>query len=286
MTWASSSIDNLRRVFREGFSAQDIAEPLLSFDASTSAAEVLRTVERRDFDVVGVRQEGCVVGYAERGDLGPATLGDRLRPFDGSLLISDSTPLAEVVLGLATSPRLFVRVLGAVGGIVTMSDLQKPPLRMWLFGMVTLIEMRISRLIEQMCPGDSWKRHVSEGRLQKAEALLEERRRRNQSLELIDCLQISDKGQIIARSEQIRNLTRFTSRRQVEEAIKALESLRNNLAHSQDILSCDWETIVWLCQDVDGVIRGTQQVQQVLEGKPAGSESLRESRDLPESGSL
>jgi hypothetical protein len=212
-------------------------------------------MERSDFDVVGVRQEGCVVGYAERADLGGAALGDRLRPFDESLLIPDSAPLADVVLGLAKSPRLFVRVLGAVGGILTMSDLQKPPLRMWLFGMVTLIEMRISRLIEQMCPGDSWKRHVSEGRLQKTEALLEERRRRNQSLELIDCLQISDKGQIIARNEEIRSLTRFTSRRQVEEAIKALESLRNNLAHSQDILSCDWETIVWLCQDVDGVSR-------------------------------
>jgi len=26
----------------------------------------------------------------------------------------------------------------------------------------------------------------------------------------------------------------------MEEAIKALESLRNNLAHSQDILSSDW----------------------------------------------
>ena len=159
-----------------------------------------------------------------------------------------------------------MRVLGAVGGIITMSDLQKPPVRMWLFGMITLIEMRISRLIEQMCPGDSWKQHVSEGRLQKAEALLEERRRRNQSLELIDCLQFSDKGQIIARNEEIRNLTRFTSRRQVEEAIKALESLRNNLAHSQDILSCDWETIVMLCRDLEGVIGGTEQVQHVLEG--------------------
>ena len=206
----------------------------------------MRVTETHDFDVVGVRQEGCVVGYAERGDLGQEACGEHLRPFDESLLISDSAPLADVVLGLAKSPRLFVRVLGAVGGIITMSDLQKPPVRMWLFGMVTLIEVRISRLIEQMCPGDSWKQYVSESRLQKADALLEERRRRNQSLELIHCLQFSDKGQIIARNEEIRTLTRFTSRRQVEEAIKALESLRNNLAHSQDILSCDWETIVML----------------------------------------
>ena len=200
-----------------------------------------------------------------------ATVGqEHVRPFDESLLISDSAPLENVVFGLAKSPRLFVRVLGIVGGIITMSDLQKPQVRMWLFGLVTLIEMRISRLIDQMCPGDSWKQYVSESRLQKADALLEERRRRNQSLELVDCLQFSDKGQIVARNEEIRNLTRFTSRRQVEEAIKALESLRNNLAHSQDILSCDWTTIVMLCQDLEGVISGTELVQQVLEGKPNG----------------
>jgi len=270
MTWASSSIQNLRRVFMEGFAARDIAESLLSFDASTSATEVRRIMEKRDFDAVGVRQDGCVVGYAERGDLDGVACGERIRPFEEPLLISDSAPLAEVVLGLAKSPRLFVRVLGAVGGIVTTSDLQKPPVRMWLFGMITFIEMRISRLIERMCPGESWKQHVSEGRLQKAEALLEERRRRNQSLGLIDCLQFSDKGQIIARNEEIRSLTRFRSRRQMEEAIKALESLRNNLAHSQDILACDWETIVVLCRDLEGVIEGTAQVQQVLEGKPTG----------------
>ena len=266
MTWTSSSVENLRRVFREGFAARDIAEPLLSFDASTSAAEILRVMERHDFDVVGVRKDGCVVGYTERSDPHERACGEHLRPLADSDLISDSAPLTDVVLGLTKTPRLFMRVLGAVGGIITMSDLQKPPVRMWLFGMITLIEMRISRLIEQMCPGDSWKQYVSESRLQKAAALLEERRRRNQSLELVDCLQFSDKGQIIARNEEIRKLTKFTSRRQVEEAIKALESLRNNLAHSQDILTCDWETIVVLCRDLEGLIEGTEQVQRALGG--------------------
>jgi hypothetical protein len=31
-------------------------------------------------------------------------------------------------------------------------------------------------------------------------------------------------------------------------AVKRLEQLRNNLAHAQDILSCDWETIVQLAE--------------------------------------
>jgi hypothetical protein len=160
--------------------------------------------------------------------------------------------------------------LGCVGGIVTLSDLQKPPVRMWLFGMITLVEMRMGRLVEQLCAGDSWRAFLSEGRLQKAETLLEERRRRNQNLRLIDCLQFSDKAQIIARNEAIRRLTRFTSRRQVEEACKALESLRNNLAHSQDIIANDWEIVSLLATNIDGVIFGTEQVQQAIRGGPRG----------------
>ena len=268
MSATTSSTENLRRVFMEGFTARDIAEPLLSFDASTSAAAAVQAMDRHDYDALGVRQDGYVAGYAVRGELGEDACGQYFRPFEESQLVSESAPLADVVLRLSKSPRLFVWVLGAVGGIITLSDMQKPPVRMWLFGMITLIEMRLSRLIKQMCPGESWKKQVSEGRLQKAESLLEERRRRNQSLELLDCLQFSDKGQIVARNEQIRTLTRFPSRRQVEEEIKALESLRNNLAHSQDILSCDWETIVVLCQDLEGVIEGSEQVRHVLAGTP------------------
>ena len=262
MNWNASTIENLRRVFTEGFAARDIAEPLLSFDATTTTSEVLKLMECRNFDVVGVRQEGVVVGYVERDDLCGATCGERIRAIEAP--IPDAASLADVVLALVESPRLFVRVLGAVGGIVTMSDLQKPPVRMWLFGMVTLMEMRISRLIELKCKDGSWKTFLSESRLQKAEALLEERKRRNQSLELIDCLQISDKGQIIARNEELRRLTRMESRREAERVIKMLESLRNNLAHSQDIIACDWETIVGLCRDMERVISGTDEVQQAL----------------------
>jgi hypothetical protein len=121
---------------------------------------------------------------------------------------------------------------------------------MWVFGMVTLIEMRCLELIEQHCPGDTWKEHVSEGRLQKAQTLLDERSRRNQTVRLIDCLQFSDKGQIIARHEGLRQQTIFTSRRQAEEATKKLEQLRNNIAHAQDLSQDDMETIVQLCEFV------------------------------------
>lgn len=69
MNWNASTAENLRRVFTEGFAARDVAEPLVSFDAATATSEVLALMDRRDFDVVGVRSEGLVVGYVARGDL-------------------------------------------------------------------------------------------------------------------------------------------------------------------------------------------------------------------------
>ncbi len=73
---------------------------------------------------------------------------------------------------------------------------------------------------------------------------------------MADCLQFSDKAQIIARNEQLRTMTRFESRRQVEEIGKRLEKLRNNLAHSQDIIVDDWHTIVLLSENLDSVLNG------------------------------
>ncbi len=239
--------DAVKRVFTDAFTARDVAEPLASFDAGASAADVRAFMEARGLDVVGVRREGRAAGYVERTSLGQGACGEQLRPFDDASVVSDAAPLLTVLQELNRAPLLFVAVFGEVGGVVTRADLQKPPVRMWLFGVVTLIELRFVELIEKHCPADGWKEFLSEGRLQKAQALLAERLRRNQSLRLIDCLQFSDKGQIIARNEGLRDATVFASRRQAEEAVKQLEQLRNHLAHAQEIVSDDWTTVVLIC---------------------------------------
>ncbi len=234
----------------------DIAEPIVSFDDSTSAEEVRSVMEAKSFEIVGVRREGRIAGYLKLADIDTGSCSDYLRPFDETRVIPESTPLAELVLRLKEHRRLFMSVLGDVGGIVSRTDLQKPPVRMWLFGMVTLIEMRFVRLIEQYLPDESWRSFLSDGRIQKAEQLLSERVRRNQDLALLDCLQLSDKTQIIARCDQLRSLTRFESKRQLEAAAKGLEKLRNNLSHSQDIITGDWDTIVALSERLDNVLEG------------------------------
>jgi hypothetical protein len=239
--------ESVRRVLTEAFTARDIAEPLASFDEEASSAKVREFMEARDFDVIGIRREGQIVGYAEKGWLDNGSCGRCQHSFEDATILDDSAPLLNVLLKLKDTPFGFVTVLGKVGGIITRADLQKPPVRMWLFGIVTLIEMRFTELIDRHCPADTWKQYLSEARLQKAQKLLDERRRRNQALQLFDCLQFSDKGQIIARNEELRKRTVFTSRSQADVAVKNLEQLRNNLAHAQDILPTDWDTIAQLC---------------------------------------
>jgi hypothetical protein len=251
---SQSSLQSLRRVFHTGFSVHDITEPLVSFDQSVSAEELRRFMEPRKLEVVGIRGDGLVIGYVQRSSLGDGLCSESLCRFGENQVIATDTPLADVVLGLRDYPRLFVTVFGQVGGIVTRTDLQKPPVRMWLFGMITLIEMRMTQMLEKFSSTENWKQYLSEGRVQKAETLLAERQRRNQTLELIDCLQFSDKCQIIARNQDLRAWTRFDSRRQVEDAAKKLERLRNNLSHAQDIIATDWDALIDLSENLDQLL--------------------------------
>ena len=64
----------------------------------------------------------------------------------------------------------------------------------------------------------------------------------------MDCLQLGDKGQLFSRSSELRKNRWDRSRRQIESAVKELERLRNNLAHSQDIVSENWDAIVRLAE--------------------------------------
>jgi hypothetical protein len=240
----------------QAFVVHDIAEPLVSFDDFALSEQVLTKMKAGQFEVVGVRRNGRVEGYVEMTDLGSGQCADAMRPFVDDQVVSSELSLPDLVLRLRKHRRLFVSVFGRVGGIVSRADLDKPPVRMWLFGMVTLVEMRFTRLIEHLCPDDSWKQFLSDSRIQKAEQLLQERNRRNQSLKLLDCLQLSDKAQIVARNPQLREMTRFQSRRQVEENAKMLEKLRNNLAHCQELSPDDWDAIVELSENLDRVLDG------------------------------
>lgn len=256
MPWSYANPTRLRRVFLEGFSVMDVAEPLASFDAGRDAGEIRSFLEERDYDLVGVRRAGLVRGFARREELVSGRLGDHVHSFEEADLVGEAATLAETIHSLGLNERCFVSILGEVGAIVTLADLEKPPVRMYLFGMITIVEMLFVREIERTWPDDSWTEQISEGRLHKAQALLEERLRRSQEARLLDCLQFSDKGQVLLRDPAARERMGVSSVREGQRALKELEAIRNNLAHTQQIISSEWTRIVRFSQRVDALLAG------------------------------
>ena len=248
MPWRDTQSARLRRLFLEGFSAMDVAEPLVSFDESKKAVDVQPFMQSKHFDLVGVRRDGLVEGYARYEDLTAGVCGDHFRPFTpDDDLVPDTANLIDVVKSLAINQQCFVTILDHVGAIITLADLEKPPMRMFLFGMITMIEMRMTEVLRQRYPDDSWQEVLSEKRVDVARKLQEERNRRGQQVELIDCLQFGDKGWVITYDDQLREALGHKSRRETRNAVKEFEALRNNLAHTQEIIPGGWQRIVIAC---------------------------------------
>src|SRR3990172_1407829 len=191
MKHLKSSLNDLRELFEHSITVRHISEPLASFDADHPAAQVLEFMDKKDYDVVGVRKDGLVSGYVRREDLSLEDgdkVGGHLVTFEPNEMLSETTPLVNVFEVLGNSPRAFVLILGQVGGIVTKGDLQKVPVRMWLFGLISLIEMHLLRIIRDYYPDDSWKPLglISSERLDGAEKRLAELRKRNEAIDLAD----------------------------------------------------------------------------------------------------
>lgn len=249
-----TSTYDVQRIFSRATQARDIAEPLCSFDAGAPAHEVRNIMAANAVAIAGVRVNGWIAGYITHAVLNDGACGDAMQPFDPANVLDDSAPLTDVVSALKTSECVFLRWLGVVNGVITRNDLQDPPFRMWLFGLITMIEMRFAALIGERFGDESWTQYVSPARVNKARELMDERQRRGQHPTLIDCLQFADKAQIIVRDETLRKRVGFVSRRRGDETIAGIERLRNNLAHAQDIVSHDWEIIVALVDNLDRVL--------------------------------
>lgn len=244
----------MKRLFTEGFIAMDIADPLYSFDSDKNAAEVKSFMSKKDVEIVGIRRGGVIAGYVERQDLQNRRCSDHMHHFEQEQILQNASHLPEVIAVLNTWKYCFITILGSVGAVITRNDLHKPAVRMWLFGMITIVEMFLVRMLEEKFPGDSWRSRLSPARLKKAEILQEERTRRNNPAKLVDCLQFSDKAQILMKDPEMIQDAGFESRKEGERGIKALESLRNNLAHSQDIISYNWDAIFRMSQRLEKIM--------------------------------
>mgnify|MGYP005641987019 CR=1 FL=1 len=160
------------------------------------------------------------------------------------------------------SPRVFVLDRNRVSGIVTRGDLQKAPVRMLLFGLLTLLEMQLLRLIRIYYLQDSWQKLLKEDRLNSAKERLAERQARNEAIGLADCLQFCDKRVIILKTPEVRESIGLKSKNSGERLLKCAEDLRNKLAHAQDLVTgSSWPAVIDLAKDIEAILKKCEEIE-------------------------
>ncbi|MCZ2845227.1 MAG: hypothetical protein O2U61_01815 [Candidatus Bathyarchaeota archaeon] len=204
------------------------------------AREIKIIMDKFDFDYYGVEKNGKVVGYIIQSELGEGLISKYVRPFLTEDLISESTSLIELLQILKEKDPIFVLEKNQVRKLITVADLQKQPIRMLVFGLVSLLEMNLLELIKEYYPNEDWKNHISSARLEKANEVYEIRKKKNEGLGLVECLQLSDKGTIIRKTPELFDNLGFQSKGEVNLFFRSIEDLRNNTAHSQKYVYQDF----------------------------------------------
>lgn len=237
------------RFFMQSFTAKDILEPLTCFDLGIPAEGLVDRNLWQEAPVTGLRREGSFVRYLlreemEKGDLSGHSISTHQ-------VVSNDSPLTDVIHALGQFSYVFVEVDGDTPGVITRADMEKPVARMWLFGLIMLLESAIMQVIKELSGDEAWTRLVSESRLQKARLLQEERARRKLPADLQDCLQFSDKLEIVICRPDFVKKAGFQSMAAAKRVVKELESLRNDLAHGQPVGMHDWPAVVRMSRQIN-----------------------------------
>jgi hypothetical protein len=234
-----------------------------------------RILEQRGFDVAGIKETefGPVTGYVVTTELQEAPSAHYVKAFDPEHLISDATPLAQVLVTLRSREHVFVVIGAGVKGIITRADLNKPPVRIYLFALISLLEMHLRFWVRASYQGDSWQAKLKENRLAAARSLHEIRRERNDQISLLDCLQFCDLRDLIVAIRDVRSKLDLGGKNKSIELLKDAEELRNRLAHSQEDL-VEGKSLIDLIEKIEKIVGLSDDAVELQSQKKGNTHTL------------
>jgi len=106
---------------------------------------------------------------------------------------------------------------------------------------------------------------ISPGRREKVEKLFEERKKKNEEIDLVDCLQFCDKYTIISKTKDILEKLKY-GKKEFCALLENLKNLRNNLAHAQDIITANWPSIINLSKTAEELLKSCETINVTEDG--------------------
>jgi hypothetical protein len=233
-----------------------IAVPLESCSVNDDAKMVRGRMEEKNYDVLGVKENGVIQGYVRRQDLKAGRCRDCIKQFQPMEIIASTTPLIELLPLLRVKTHYFVLERTKMTSLVTRADMQKSPVRMLLFGLVSLLEMYLLEMVRLCYPGDSLREKLAPGRLEKAQNLLSALSGKDEEIDLAGCLKMADKRDLLIQVPGFLEFFSLGDGKQAGKQFKDMERLRDNLAHGKDLIAgSGWDAVLAVADHLDDFLR-------------------------------
>lgn len=121
-----------------------------------------------------------------------------------------------------------------INAILTVADLQLPPVSLVVLGFILAIEAGIDVYIDRLIP-DTWQELIPDTRMTKINAVFEGRQRRNAGISLKSCLDLEARLVLLCKSKAVRDAVGL-SRKEVKRDGEDLKRLRDTLAHGGSLI--------------------------------------------------
>jgi hypothetical protein len=252
--WASESLAGTGDDFatlHSGLTINLISTPANALTICTQHETVSDVLGRNSegFDFIPVVDENQrFVGMfhaagAQGNGLSLGTIWQRYFPLSEDYLIGADASILDFLRDADTSPCRLVISGAKIVGLVSLSDLQRLPVRAALFALITGFEITMTNFIKQKCPKDEdWLHLLAATRRQKIE---EEKIKSNSENSFVDAIlftQFCDKREIL-----IGHIP-DDRKESVEETLYRIEKLRNSVAHANEYASSPTQARkVWQC---------------------------------------
>ena len=207
---------------------------MCSLDDSLSDV-IEHNTERYDHLPVTAGKGGKIVGLFHAADFVDESfltgnVGEHCCPLSEEYLIGADTSILDFIKEADRHPCRLVVSGTRIVGLVTLSDLQKLPVRASLFALITGLEIAMSEAIKkEFSNGAGWLEHLTDSRQRKIE---EESKNSEQADGHVDKLlftQLGDKAKILTK------LSCFScSKSELHRRLEAIKHLRDKLAHANE----------------------------------------------------
>ena len=157
-------------------------------------------------------------------------IGDIYRPLSEEFIIGGDSSILEFIKDADARPCRLIVSGANISGLVSLSDLQKLPVRAVLFALITGLEITMMDAIRRMYKDEKdWLEVLSPGRRK----IIEDQKRKSRAVDVfVDTLlftQFSDKKILIKK-----RFTNGRSKSSLENTLSEIELLRDNVAHAND----------------------------------------------------